>query len=383
MISRNSFCEDCLKPRLLQPATTYRFLTTPSVWRYLFVIALALAFSGEFAALSFAQTPGSGTRRGFTLFGDVKVDESKAAEQKPLTLDVILYAKSGEVVGRQKVSNNGRYRFLNIFNGEYDIAIEIENTEVARIAVIISGGTGVGSVAATGQYTDDIRKDIELEWRPGAAGNKPGNPATIFPEDAYDRKGTNKGRFDKAQAAFDKKEYEAAVTLFTQIVTEDSQDFQAWSEMGTIHLVQKNLEEAEKAYLHAIEIRPKFFLALLNLGRLRLKQKNFDGAITALDQALAVRPTSADANYLIGDAYLQVKKGSKAVGYLNEALKLEPVKMAEAHLRLATLYNAAGYKDRAAAEYEEFLKKQPDYPDRKKLEQYIDANKPKASSNKP
>jgi hypothetical protein len=33
-------------------------------------------------------------------------------------------------------------------------------------------------------------------------------------------------------------------------------------------------------------------------------------------------------------------------------------------------------KDKAAKEYEEFLKKKPDYPDKKKLEQYISANKP-------
>jgi hypothetical protein len=39
------------------------------------------------------------------------------------------------------------------------------------------------------------------------------------------------------------------------------------------------------------------------------------------------------------------------------------------HARLAALY------DRAAAEYELFLAAKPDYPDRKKLEQYIKENK--------
>ena len=49
--------------------------------------------------------------------------------------------------------------------------------------------------------------------------------------------------------------------------------------------------------------------------------------------------------------------------------------MAEAHLRLAVLYHGAGMKDKAAAEYEQFLKKKPDYPNRKTLEQYIAKNK--------
>lgn len=344
---------------------------------YAFVIALVLSFSFEFSGMALGQSPGSGTRRGTNLSGDVKVDESKVKDAKPTTFDVILYAKSGEVVGRQKVGNNGRYRFLNLFNGEYDIAIEVENSEIARIPLVITGGGG----PATGQYTDEVRQDLELQWTPGIGG-RAAKPSTVSAGDFYERKEPNKDRFLKAQASFDKKEFESAITLFKQIVTDDPQDFQAWSELGTVYLVQNNLNEAEKTYQKATEIRPTFFLALMNLGRLRLKQKNYEGAITALEQAVAVQPTSAETNYLLGGAYLQIKKGSKAVGYLNEALRLEPIKMAEAHLRLATLYNGAGYKDRAAAEYEAFLKKQPDYADRKKLEQYIEANKAK-SSNKP
>jgi tetratricopeptide (TPR) repeat protein len=113
----------------------------------------------------------------------------------------------------------------------------------------------------------------------------------------------------------------------------------------------------------------------MNLGRLRVARKNYEGAIEPLTAAVGIQPTSADANYYLGESYLQIKKGSKAVGYLNEAIKLDPVGRADAHLRLALLYNAAGLKDRAALEYEEFLKKKPDYPDRKKLESYINANK--------
>ena len=110
---------------------------------------------------------------------------------------------------------------------------------------------------------------------------------------------------------------------------------------------------------------------------MRIVQKNYDGAIEVLLQAVKVQPRSAQANYFLGEAYLQNKKGSLGVGYLNEAIKLDPVGMADAHLRLAALYNAVGMKDKAAAEYEQFLKKVPDHPDAKKLKEYVDANKPK------
>jgi len=139
--------------------------------------------------------------------------------------------------------------------------------------------------------------------------------------------------------------------------------------------MRKDFGKAEGAYERAGEVNPSFFPSFFNLAKLRISQKRFEAAIEALNQSVKLKPDSPQANYLLGDAYLQIKKGSKAVIYLNEALKLDPIGMAQAHLRLAVLYNAAGMKGKAADEYEAFLKKKPDYPDRNKLEQYIATNK--------
>ena len=323
-------------------------------------LLLLLLFSN--AEISVAQRGVPPSRSsGFTLFGDIDVSGEGADPVKPLAFDLLLYRRNGVLLDRQKGGSKGRYRFLNVPQGDYDLVIEFENSEVARTQVRLVGPP------------TDFRQDLALQWRSSSAAKA--KAATISAEDFYDRRPPNKARFEKSQEAFDKKEYDKAVALFMQVVGDDPKDFQAWSELGTLYLIQKNLAEAEKAYVRAVEIRPTFFLALLNLGRVRMRQNNFDGAIAVLDKAASVQPTSAEANYFLGEAYLQMKKGSKAVGYLYEALKLEPIKMAEAHLRLAALYDGAGLKEKAAAEYEAFLKKKPDYPDRKKLEQYIAANK--------
>ena len=113
----------------------------------------------------------------------------------------------------------------------------------------------------------------------------------------------------------------------------------------------------------------------MNLGKLRMAEKNYDAAIEIFSKAVSAQPGSADANHFLGEAYLQIKKGSKAVGYLNEAIRLDPKGKAEVHLRLAALYNGAGMKDKAVIEYEHFLAKKPDYPGKKKIEQYISENK--------
>lgn len=300
---------------------------------------------------------------GFTLFGDLEVAGTDSGDAKPLTFDLLLYTRSGVLIDRQNVGSKGRYRFLNVPAGDYELVFEFENAEVARTQIRLVG------------IPTDFQQNIALESRPGPSARKSGKPEVLSVEDVYNRKALNRERFERARAAFDKKDYELAIVLLQQIVAEDRSDFQAWSELGTSYLVQNNLIDAERAYLTATEIRPTFFRALLNLGKVRLLKKDFEGALTVLSQTVNAKPTSAEANYYTGEAYLQLKKGSKAVGYLNEALRLEPSKMAEAHLRLAALYNGAGMKDKAAIEYESFLKKKPDYADRQKLEKYIADNK--------
>ena len=180
---------------------------------------------------------------------------------------------------------------------------------------------------------------------------------------------------EKAQEAIRKKEYDQAASLLKQIVSGDPKDYPVWAELGTVYFRQQKLDDAEKSYQQALEAQPSFALALLNLGKLRIAKKNFDGAIEALDKAVKEQPTSADANFYLGEAYLQIKKGSKAVGYLYEAIKLDPVGKAEAHLRLAALYKGAGLKEKAVVEYEQFLAKKPDYPEKEKIQQYIKENK--------
>jgi tetratricopeptide (TPR) repeat protein len=290
----------------------------------------------------------------------VKVDESRAEGNRLGSLTIVLYAEGGStIIGRTTVPVNGRYRFNNVSAGEYELAVEAEMAEIARLHVSVAGRPG-----------SDVQQDLEFAWKP-MGPNTSSKPATISAADSYQRSSANQSLFVKGQQSMNSKKYEEAVLLLTQMVNNDQQDFQAWSELGTALLLAGRKTEAEKAYEHAVEVRPTFKLALLNLGRLRLAEKKYEQAIAPLTTLVKLEPGSPDGNLFLGEAYLQIKKGSKAVGYLNEAAKLG---RPEAHLRLATLYDAVGMKDKAAAEYQEFLKKRPDYSERKKLEKYIADN---------
>lgn len=297
----------------------------------------------------------------YILFGDLQVDEGNKSESKPLLYEVLLTNSGGLPAGRQYVSAGGRYQFTNLASGIYELVVLLDHVEIARTRVEILAGPA----------QERVRQDLSLAWK-GAA---PAKAASVSAADFYQRSDSNEKLFVSAKEATDQKRYDDAITTLRQLVTADPHDFQAWAELGTVYLFKQNYEESETAYVKSITERPQFFLGQMNLGRLRVIRKNFEGAIDPLTAAVTIKPTSADANYYLGESYLQIKKGSKAVGYLNEAIKLDPVGRADAHLRLATLYNAVGMKDKAALEYEEFLKKKPDYPDRKKLQDYISANK--------
>ena len=329
------------------------------------LVLILIVLSAIFAApVASAQEGGIGgsSRGSNVIYGDLTVEEDKAAAPRTASYEIVLYSLGGFVLSRQNIPANGRYRFINVAEGEYDIAVIYENNEVTRMRIQVRSPV----------YKTDIRQDISLAWK---SVNQPAKAASVSAEDFYKRDAANQKTFDKAHEATDKKKYDESIVFLKQVVTSDPNDFQAWTELGTVYLLSKNLPEAEKAYEQSTTIRPTFFLALMNLGRLRLMEQKPDGAIPVLTKAVEVKPSSPDANYYLGEAYLQIKKGSKAVGYLYEALKLDPVGKADAHLRLAALYNGAGMKDKAALEYEEFLKKKPDYPDKKKLEQYIAQNK--------
>jgi tetratricopeptide (TPR) repeat protein len=334
-----------------------------------FVIALALLAMTSYGiaqrggGLGTIVTPGSGKN---ILYGDVHVDESQTPGDKPINFTILLSMAGGTVIGRQTVGSGQRYRFNDLQDGDYDLTVEYENRAVIRDRVRLYSQPSVGKT--------DTRHDIDLEIRANGVDGK-SKPGVISAEDVYKRSETNQRLFDAAEKATNGKNYDQSITALRQLLDNDPKDFQAWTELGTSYLLKEAYDDAEKSYLAAIDARPQFFLANMNLGRLYLSQKKFDKAVEVLSAAVKIKADSAEANHLLGEAYLQIKKGSLAVTYLNEAIRLDPNGKAELHLRLALLYNGAGMKDKAAAEYEAFLKKRPDYKDRKKLEQYINENK--------
>lgn len=292
------------------------------------------------------------------LFGDVRVDESEAQGIVPSTFQLILRSLSGVVLGRETVPSGGRYRFSGVTIGEYTIGVEVDGREVARITVHINA-----------LHPSYIRRDISLAWKQlRPAASDPADPSKLL---VYARSKENSDLFEKAENTAARGDLVEAINLFQALVDSDEQDFEAWTELGTLHFKREDLGSAESAYRRALEARSGYLLAWINLGKLFLARQDFEAAVEALTQVTDLDPQRAEAFYLLGDAYIKLRRGSLGAEALLKALELDPQGMADAHLLLGALYSAARYPDRAVLEYEAYLQKTPDSPQRREIEATI------------
>lgn len=290
------------------------------------------------------------------IWGQIELKGLKKGEPKPSIFVTLMI--NGAQIGRAQANDQGYYYFL-------------ERARDGANLLVTVGGTDIGTKVITAAGGD--RHDMIVDWSEGKRPEQ--RSGVISVKDAYtERSDANSKLFDKASASAKSKKTDEAISLFNQIVANDPKDFVAWTELGSAYFEKEKFSDAEKAYAKAIELKPDFMPALMNFGKLFIADKKFADAIPVLEKVISLDATSADAHQFLGEAYLQNKQGSKAVGVLNEAIKLDPVGKADIHLRLATLYNAAGLKDRAVNEYKLFLQKKPDHPEKSKMAKYIKDN---------
>ena len=84
-----------------------------------------------------------------------------------------------------------------------------------------------------------------------------------------------------------------AISTLRSLVEADAKDYYAWSDLGMVYFIQKDLEAAETSYTSALTAKPDHVAALVNLGRVRIARKNNEGAIEPLEGPRFGRRTRA------------------------------------------------------------------------------------------
>lgn len=298
---------------------------------------------------------GENTTRGskMNVSGRIKLETAETVKPAPI---ITVHVMFGGVTIQKAVANDaGVFLIQGVPRDAVSIMVEVNGNEVIRQPI---PNSTIGNQ----------KIDFTIPWPLQRSQDRPG---VVNVGNRFNRSAENEKLFQSALNSSKNGETQKAVEAFNKLLEADSKDFVAWTELGTVYFRANDLSNAEACYFKAIELKKDYFAALLNLGKLYLERKQPDEAILVLSNAVASTPSSADARHSLGEAYLLAKKGSLAVAQLNEAIRLAPDEKAEVHLRLASLYDAAGMKSKASAQYVMFLKKRPDFSGKKQLEKYI------------
>jgi tetratricopeptide (TPR) repeat protein len=307
----------------------------------------------------FGETPSRESGRDNRLvpfvYGRVVLKGSRPEGKQPRITAV--YSDSLQPATRQVIGRTGNYCFQKRGTGG-TLVIEVDGVEAARKSVF--------DVTNTRQ-----REDFDI-FPPGTeAGAQPGVVNAKFARSPNEKTADLYRKTAEAERENDTKR---AIGFVRAIVAADPEDFIAWSKLGTLYIDQQDLAEAESAFRRSFALRSDYTPAILNLGIVSALKGDVAAAIDFFERAVVADSSYARAYRLLGEAYLQARRGNDGLAALDEALRLDPVGMAECHLLKARLYDLAGARKLAAAEYKAFLLKVPNHSDKKKLEKYIKDN---------
>jgi superkiller protein 3 len=126
----------------------------------------------------------------------------------------------------------------------------------------------------------------------------------------------------QAQAAMDRKDYEAAVTAYQEYLAKKPDDATVHYDLGYAYTAMQKSAEAKTEYEKAISLDPKMASAYQNLG-LTLLTSDPAAAVAPLQKAAELLPENARAKWLLGTALETNGKLDLAIAQYEAAKKLD------------------------------------------------------------
>jgi tetratricopeptide (TPR) repeat protein len=158
------------------------------------------------------------------------------------------------------------------------------------------------------------------------------------------------------------RNYHAAKSVYEAAMLVHENSAILWNNYGVLLKEWGQLEEALRAYDHAISLDPEYPLPLTSKGKIMEELHQFDEAIVLYNKSLEIGPPGALAYNNIGCCYLGKKNPDDAIIYFLKALDVDP-NYADSLFNLASLYINQSSFEKADGTVKKLLQLLPNDPE--------------------
>jgi tetratricopeptide (TPR) repeat protein len=303
--------------------------------RYLPALFFVLTISSPLLAQRDRDTYSSASAASLEIVGNVRnADTGMPASKVPIRLERF----GGGLVDQIDTDSTGRFRFANLARGYYRVILSVPGYRPAQ---------------------QDA--DLQVVFRASLFFVlAPENAGSALLLDVIDARAPAEAREQiiRGREALGKKSYAEAVDHLEKAVAAYPNFFEAHLLLGTAFMDQREWKKAESSFQRAVELKAGSAPATLSLGEVYWRENRYDEAEKTLLAGLKLDDKSWHGHFTLARLYADQGIIAKAGPAIGRTLQLKP-DFAEAHLLAGNILLKINQRERALAEYQEYLKLEP------------------------
>jgi tetratricopeptide (TPR) repeat protein len=303
--------------------------------RYPLALFFVLAISSPLSAQRDRDTYSSASATSLEIVGNVRIaDTGLPANKVPIRLERF----GGGVVDQIDTDSSGRFRFANLTRGYYRVILNVPGFRPA-------------------QQDADLQVVFRASLFFELAAEKSGAMVLL---DVIDARAPAAARDEmlRGREALSRKNHQEAVDHLEKAVAAYPDFYEAHLLLGTAFMDEREWKKAEEAFQRAVELKAGSAPAILSLGEVYWRQKRYDEAEKTLLNGLKLDEKSWHGHFTLARLYWDQGVIAKAGPAVGRTLQLKP-EFAEAHLLAGNILLKIDQRERALAEYQEYLKLEP------------------------
>jgi hypothetical protein len=260
----------------------------------------------------------------------------------PAGASVTLEGEGSGLMGSTQTDSQGKASFHPADAGVYVVSVRYPGYEASPERV---------------DLTTNPQAFVTVVLKPTPGGNQPSGTtisANVPENAAKEYRAGEKLLNEKKDADGAIKHFQKATSLYPNFT-------EAYLMEGLIYLDQKKYEESGAALKKVTELDPKSAAAYLALGAGYNQEKKYDEAEKALTKGLELSPEAFGGHYELAKTYLAMGRWQEAEPHAQKAAALNP-KLAPVHVLLGNIALRKNDAAGARAEFQEYLKLDPQGP---------------------